>query len=497
MSAAWRERLVLAAILVLSAALRLHDLDRSGYWNDEFASLVASNGQLVWANQPRPGVFPTSRPRPTLVADALPPAQIAHALVADNHPPLYFAALRGWRALFGDDEPATRRFSVLASVLALAVFFAAVRELLGGAAALWAALLLALAVPDVAMARETRSYALLMLLLMLAAAALARLETRGASRGRAVLLGCAACAAMLVHYFAAFALAPLAVHALFRLAGRARRHAFVAFAAAAVLFLAAWGPYVWYSRQVAVSNADWLGAVGDAPASSTLARVASLPARLLVGPIWAQTPGAAWPVLGYAAVALVAWRRPAARLWLVLFAGVVAGVAAVDLWRDTRQLVVIRYVLPALPALCALLASGRGKLGHLVPAVVALALAVQVPSAYPPAETQWRRWVRALDREAAPGEPLVLTFRDRDVPLFYKAANHYGAVPRPLVVLTRQPSALQRARLPQAGSFWLATEADPEALLPGARVLSRLARPAQPPTYRMTFLPGPDSARGR
>lgn len=413
--------------------------------------------------------------------------------MGDNHPPLYFAALRAWRLAFGDEERATRSFSVLASLAALAVFFAGVRELLGDAAALWAALLLALALPDIALARETRSYSLLLLFLMTAVAALARLEARGGGAARAALLACAACAAMLTHYFAALALAPLGLFAVLRLQGRARRDALLGFLAAAVVFLAGWGPTVWYSRQVAVDNADWLGAVGEAPAAQTLARFAALPARLLVGPIWAQTPGAPWPLAVYALAVLVAWRRPRARLWLALFAGTVAGVVALDLWRETRQLVVIRYVLPALPALCALVAAtasgGQGPRRHLLPAVTVLALAFHLPAAYPPGETQWRRWARALDREAPAGEPLLLTFRDRDVPLFYKAANHYGVVPRPLVVLPKQPSALLRQRLPQAGFFWLATEADPLALLPGARVERRLARPAQPPTYRMTFVP--------
>ncbi len=461
---------------------------------------MASNGQLVWANQPRAGVHPFDRPRPTWVEDALGPAQIGQALVADNHPPLYFLVLRGWREMLGDEERMTRALSALLSLAALGVFFVAVRESLGATAALWATLLLGLAVPDIALAREARSYSLLLLLLMGAVAAIARLEARGPSLGRAAALGATACAAMLTHYFAAFALGPLALYALFRLGPRSRRQALAAFAAAAAVFLAAWGPYVWQARQVAVENADWLGAVGKTPTAQTLARFATLPARLLLGPIWAQTPGSPWPVMLYALALGIAWRRPGARLWCVLFVGVIASVAAVDVGRDTRQLVVIRYVLPALPGLCALVAAagGAGRARHVLPALTALLLALHVPAAYPPATAEWRRWARAVDREAAPGEPLVLTFRDRSMPLWFKAANHYGRVPRPLVVLTRQPSALASSRLPQAGSFWLATEADPEALLPGARVERRLERPAQPPTYRMSFLPAASApTRGR
>lgn len=487
------ERLLLAAILILAAVLRFHDLDRNAYWNDEFASLVASNGQLVWANQPRPGTFPASRPRPTRIADALPIPQIAYALVEDNHPPLYFLVLRGWRALFGDEERATRSLSVLASLAALAIFFDAVRLLLGGAAAAWASLLLALALPDIALARETRSHSLLLVFLMAAVSALARLETRGAGKPRAVALAVAACAAMLTHYFAAFALGPLAVYACLRLDRPPRRLALLAFAAAAVVFLAAWGPFAWHSRQIAVENAAWLGAVGEMPAAQTLARLAGLPWRLLAGPIWAQTPGAPWPALLYAGAVAILWRRPRALLWFALFAGVIGCVVALDLWRETRQLVVIRYVLPALPALCALIAAPASAEGdwkrHLLPAGAALALAFNLPAAYPAGESAWRRWAWAFERAAKPGEPLVLTFRDREMPVFYKAANHYGEVPRPLVVLPRHPSPLVLSHLPRSGYFWLATEADPLALIPGSRIEWRLPRPMAPPTYRLTLMP--------
>ncbi len=491
MSAAWRERLALAGVLILAAALRLHALDRSAYWSDEFASLVASNGQLVWANQPRPGSFPPTRPRPTRIADALPTPQIAYALVEDNHPPLYFLVLRGWRWRFGDDERATRSLSVLASLCALALFFDGVRSLLGSTAGLWAALLLAVALPDIALARETRSYSLLLLCLMAAVAALARLEARGAGPRRAVLLAVAALAAMLTHYFAAFALGPLAVHACFRLEKAARRQALLALLLAAGVFLAAWGPFVWYSRQAAVENADWLAAVGSTPSAQTLARLAGLPWRLLAGPIWAQTPGAAWPAALYLGALAVVWRRPRALLWFALFVGVIGFVVALDLTRETRQLVVLRYVLPATPAACALLAAcaaaGGRLLRHAVPAAAGLALLLNVPAAYPQPEAHWRRLVRILERSAGPNQPLALTFRDRDMPQLYRAFNHYGVGPRRLFVFTRQPSPLALSRLPRASSFWLISDADPLALIPGCRIEEQLDRAGLPSAYRLTL----------
>ncbi|HXF60616.1 MAG TPA: glycosyltransferase family 39 protein [Caldilineaceae bacterium] len=81
----------------------------------------------------------------------------------DHHPPLYYALLHGWMALFGDGEAAARSFSALAATLAIPLFYGAARRLAGPKVALVAGLTLAVAPFHVRYAQEARMYALLLL----------------------------------------------------------------------------------------------------------------------------------------------------------------------------------------------------------------------------------------------------------------------------------------------------------------------------------------------
>src|SRR5687767_4184945 len=177
---------LVGAILLLGAVLRVHGLGEPSYWIDEFFSLQSSNGYPFGATFPRPGTLLDPPARLTQIAGARPIGTLAGALREDNHPPLYFALLRPWRLAFGDGEAATRSLSVVASLAGLLLLFDAVRTLHGTPPALWAALLFAVAGPQVRFAQETRSYALAVTLVVAAAAPLARLERHGPGVWRAL-----------------------------------------------------------------------------------------------------------------------------------------------------------------------------------------------------------------------------------------------------------------------------------------------------------------------
>lgn len=98
------------------------------------------------------------------------------SLARDTHPPLYFAALRLWSELAGSSELALRWFSVLPSMLSLAVIFQFAREVCrqrscreanqSGAVPLLAMLMLALADAENFLAQEARHYTWLVLFVL-------------------------------------------------------------------------------------------------------------------------------------------------------------------------------------------------------------------------------------------------------------------------------------------------------------------------------------------
>ena len=81
----------------------------------------------------------------------------------DQHPPLYYVLLHYWIGTFGDLQGAVRAFSALCGTLAIAIFYAAGKELYDARVGLIAALLLAVAPFHVRFAQEARMYALLTL----------------------------------------------------------------------------------------------------------------------------------------------------------------------------------------------------------------------------------------------------------------------------------------------------------------------------------------------
>ncbi len=173
------------------------------------------------------------------------PSLIA-SLARDTHPPLYFAALRLWSELTGHSELALRWFSLLPSMLGLAVVYQLAREMglrrraanpaILPLAPPIALLLLALADAEIFLAQEARHYTWLALLVSFSALFLLRWLRAWRRRDRVALF--ASCLIMLhAHYLAAFGLAALALYALLWLRGRQRRAALAAMVGPVLLTL--------------------------------------------------------------------------------------------------------------------------------------------------------------------------------------------------------------------------------------------------------------------
>ncbi len=144
-SQAWAR---LALILVLALALRAINLNGRALWYDEaFAVLFAETG---W--------------------DAMLDGTLTKVEggAAEEHPLLYYQALNGWMAVFGQGAGAVRFFSVLLGVATVGAAYLLARDWFGVRTAEIAALIVAVAPFHVQYSQEARMYALMALVLTLA-----------------------------------------------------------------------------------------------------------------------------------------------------------------------------------------------------------------------------------------------------------------------------------------------------------------------------------------
>ncbi len=186
-----RPMLVPCLILLLAAALRLPGLDRPGYSYDECwkAELAAGNGS-AHLRLPVDAVF---RPVDLYDPQAAAPWWRVWTTMECTHPPLFYLGLRAWTAVVGHGDAAERAFAAVTSVVAVGLLFDAARLLHGRTVAAWAALLMAVAGPQVEQARLASNYALELATVLAAVDAVARVEVlgphpaavRGAGRGGA------------------------------------------------------------------------------------------------------------------------------------------------------------------------------------------------------------------------------------------------------------------------------------------------------------------------
>ena len=130
-----RNLLILVAILVLAAFLRIFLIGNHGLWIDELFSLRFTSNNLL-----------------ELIQDVA---------LNDNHPPTYYILLHYWILLFGDSEASLRMPSVILSVLSVFYTYKVGTILFNTRVAAIAALLLALSDFSIYYAQEARMYSLL------------------------------------------------------------------------------------------------------------------------------------------------------------------------------------------------------------------------------------------------------------------------------------------------------------------------------------------------
>jgi hypothetical protein len=134
---------------------------------------------------------------------ALPWGEMLRAVLADNHPPLYFAVLKAWAGLAGTTAWALRVPSALASWATIPLI-AGVASVLGGRrAARWAAWLAACSPFLVHHGQEARMYAFVGALSAAQLRLLARFLT-GRTRALGAAFALSAAALVATHYYGAF-----------------------------------------------------------------------------------------------------------------------------------------------------------------------------------------------------------------------------------------------------------------------------------------------------
>lgn len=223
----------LLLILLLAAAVRMIGIDAESLWIDEGFTYY-----LTQYDDPLKMLF------------------------LDVHPPLYFVLADGWVALTGITELAMRYFSVLPSVLSVAVIYQVARELsrlrgdLRTTAPLLAAFMLALSDPEIFLSQEIRSYTHQVLLILLSMWGMLRWQ-RTNRRGWLILWVISLSALVYTFYIAAFIGIAQGLYVLIFMRGRQRVIGIIALIIAA-LSVAPWLLITLGEQSGNLSYANWL-----------------------------------------------------------------------------------------------------------------------------------------------------------------------------------------------------------------------------------------------
>ena len=251
-----RYALASIALVVLAGALRLPGLSRPA-WLDETHSL-------------------TRAADPTLV-------QMTLYSLADGHPPLYFAALRGWWAAFGPSDAAARLLSLVLALGSLAVLLVMLGRR-SPPSSLAAGLLFATNPLLVRYGTEIRGYGLLVLLALVATAATWRLAEMPSSRPARAALLVALPSAVLTHVAGVFLLPALLAFVTVAAPRDERRRAILAMApsgaAATAIFIALAAGFEALGR---LRHDWWLPATTAGVVARCFGSLFGLPGRLAEG----------------------------------------------------------------------------------------------------------------------------------------------------------------------------------------------------------------------
>lgn len=462
----------LLLIACLGGALRFYDSLNPVMWFDEIVTIAISGGHF--------GVD-SNFPQDTLVTKPFHPSSIKtsksiaevwkwHA-DGDVHPPLFNTVLHSWRFIFGDSFLSVRLPSILCSIASIFVLYFLTKGLFDKCSAYWAALLLAIASPQVIYAQEVRGYALLTLLGLSSTFIFTRIEKLGPTIQRAALLGLFSFGLAFTHYFSFGLLLAMAIYAAIKLRGKALTCALSGFAFGGVIFLAMWGPQMWnqfFGSSLEFNkydtfrqNAEIAKQIPDLVAGWFERLFFHLPNEFVTRP-----PEALFIYL-LPAVAII-WRKNLLLPWLWLIC-TMGFVALLDMNRDTFHFTQIRYTLLAAPAVYIIVAAGifNGKFkfiyNSILPAVLSIFLFINIPKIYTPYKERWVEIADLLKEKGKPNETIILPHAGQSFQVYWPqfiwtAICYYIYDPnRPMIIPTKPLTQEAMSEIGWGKDAWVIT----------------------------------------
>ena len=136
-------KLALVIIMLLASFLSFHNLEKLSLWEDEGWTLLLSEGTLP---------------------------KIVRIMAFDQHPPLYFVAVRPWLDLTGDSEFSLRAFSAFFGILSVAAVYHLGKQSFNASVGILAALLLAIWDFSIDLSQDARQYSMLLFFTILSCA---------------------------------------------------------------------------------------------------------------------------------------------------------------------------------------------------------------------------------------------------------------------------------------------------------------------------------------
>lgn len=466
-----RQLAVLAVILVVAGFLRFDRISAPSLWMDEIWSIEMAMGHGSVHDHLPANAIHSDQPDLTGLDSSAPWWSIVTHLGGVTHPPLYFVVLRGWIDLFGTSPRAIRSLSAVFSLAEIVVFFDLCRFQHGPRIALFAAAISAVAIAQIDFAQESRGYPMLICFGLCCANLLIRIEYLGPSRRRLIGLMAFLVATALTHYLSAGALMALAIYAAIRLRGRARTQSAIAFAAAAILILAAWLPLFIEQKHTLPSLAPAFlrEARGADHPKMTLFRVIGLPIEFLLGESRGEalTSGLVLSIFIFTVVLpaiRLLWNR-VLLLWVLWGLGTIGFVVAMDLARETTLTGYLRYTILASPAVYAFLAAFDWPPRAFIRDAVAIAAigllaiaAIQRNIDGVPAKEDWRTLAHDLDASAGPDDLLVFYNDDpwTSSGTWYMGFKYYNpASRRPWLILNGRANPDLLRQLQSRQVIWL------------------------------------------
>lgn len=351
----------------------------------------------------------------------------------ETHPPFYYTLLKGWTALFGNQEAAMRSLSVLASVLTVLALPAGARLARLGAkaerVALLAALFLAVNAASIQYAQQARPYAIQALAGSLAVffagmlvLAFARPDTRTSTPARERLwtwvagLAVSAGLTMWLHntgVFAAFGIWTGMTVALLAATPGPRRPQILAVAAAGIGALLVWSPFVPMLLEQNAAMAHLSYWIRFSPRNVTAAWTVISGGQVLHYPV------ALLVLLGFAWL----WKHARAHFWLLACVLALPILALAGYSYFVKPVFLSRLFLWLGPLGMVLLALGIVRLPARLrlPAVaVVLALSAYAVAGFYRSHTEdWRGMLAQVAHDSRPGDVVLAFPNEVQMPVTY------------------------------------------------------------------------------